>query len=99
MYPYNLGETGSETIEKNSVDEAIKDLFMKKIVLFNDNHNSFDHVILSLIEICGHHTTQAEQCAIIVHNNGKCEVKRGSIEELVPLVEALSDRDLTVEIQ
>jgi ATP-dependent Clp protease adaptor protein ClpS len=99
MYPYNLGETGTETIEKNSVDEAIKDLFMKKIVLFNDNHNSFDHVILSLIEICGHQMTQAEQCAIIVHNNGKCEVKRGSIEELVPLAEALSDRDLTVEIQ
>ena len=71
----------------------------KLLVLFNDDHNTFDHVIDSLVEICEHDPHQAEQCALITHFKGKCKVKNGPFEELKPLHEEMGHRDLTVEIQ
>lgn len=68
------------------------------VVLFNDNHNTFDHVIESLISTCGHDALQAEQCAMIVHFKGKCNVKSGSYDELAPIHQSLSEKDLTVEL-
>lgn len=68
------------------------------VVLFNDNHNTFDHVIECLVTTCGHDALQAEQCAMIVHFKGKCTVKSGEYDELAPMLKALSDRDLTVEL-
>ena len=56
------------------------------VVLFNDNHNTFDHVIDCLITTCGHDALQAEQCAMIVHFKGKCTVKTGSYDELAPFI-------------
>ena len=53
----------------------------KVILLFNDDVNSFDHVIDSLCKYCDHDSVQAEQCAWIVHNNGKCLVKKGTLSE------------------
>ena len=70
-----------------------------KIVLFNDDHNTFDHVIQMLMKVCGHDALQAEQCAVIVHFKGKCDVKHGSYEDLEPLCTALLEADLTAEIQ
>lgn len=70
-----------------------------KIVLFNDDHNTFDHVIEMLIKVCGHDSLQAEQCAVIVHFKGKCDVKHGSYEDLEPICTALLEADLTAEIQ
>lgn len=72
---------------------------LREIVLHNDDVNTFDHVILSLIEICDHDPIQAEQCAWIVHHNGKCSVKRGSFDELEPRCVALLDRGLSAAIQ
>jgi ATP-dependent Clp protease adaptor protein ClpS len=69
------------------------------LVLFNDNVNTFDWVIHCLVEICEHDSMQAEQCAFIVHNNGKCEVKNGSYEDLEPRCSALLERGLSAEIQ
>lgn len=69
------------------------------LVLFNDDHNTFDHVIDTLIDICEHDPLQAEQCALITHFKGKCEVKKGPFEELKPIHEQMGLRDLTVEIQ
>ncbi|MCE1168578.1 MAG: ATP-dependent Clp protease adaptor ClpS [Sphingobacteriia bacterium] len=71
----------------------------KELVLFNDEVNSFDHVISSLIDVCGHTVEQAEQCALLAHFKGKCGVKNGSFNELFPLFVELGNRDLTVEIQ
>ena len=68
------------------------------VVLFNDNHNTFDHVIECLISTCGHDALQAEQCAMIVHFKGKCNVKSGSYDELAPIHQSLSEKDLTVEL-
>ena len=71
----------------------------KEIILNNDDVNTFDHVIDCLIEICGHEPIQAEQCAHIVHYNGKCSVKRGTFDQLEPRCVALLDRGLSAEIR
>jgi len=71
----------------------------KLLVLFNDDHNTFDHVINTLIDLCEHDLVQAEQCALITHFKGKCSVKNGSFEDLKPIHEEMGRRDLTVEIQ
>ena len=69
-----------------------------ELVLFNDEVNTFDWVIVSLIEVCEHSLEQAEQCAIITHNKGKCGVKSGSYEELEPKCTSLLQRGLSAEI-
>lgn len=69
------------------------------LVLFNDEVNTFDHVIDSLVEVCKHERQQAEQCSIIVHYNGKCEIKKGAYFKLKPMQEALIERGLTVSIE
>lgn len=69
-----------------------------RLLLWNDDINTFDFVIDSLIEICGHTPEQAEQCTILVHYKGKCTVKQGAIEILEPMYQKLSARGLTVEI-
>jgi ATP-dependent Clp protease adaptor protein ClpS len=81
------------------LDEAIAALFNNTIVLYNDDVNSFEHVINCLVKYCEHAPMQAEQCAIIVHNNGKCGVKGGSMEELKPIAEALLENGLSVKIE
>ena len=69
-----------------------------QIVLFNDDVNTFDHVVETLIRVCGHTLEQAEQCSIIVHYKGKCTVKTGSYEELKPRCTQLLQADLSAEI-
>ena len=69
-----------------------------EIILFNDDVNTFDHVIATLIAVCEHTPEQAEQCALIVHYNGKCVVKSGSYAELEPKCLRLLDAGLSAEI-
>ena len=71
----------------------------KSIVLYNDNHNTFDWVINSLINVCDHHPEQATQCSFIVHYKGKCSVKEGSMDKLKPMKDALIDRGLNATIE
>ena len=84
---YTSGDT-DELVNENNL-----------LVLFNDDHNTFDHVIDALIECCEHDLQQAEQCALITHFKGKCGVKKGSFEDLKPIHKEMGRRDLTVEIQ
>ncbi|MBR4230101.1 MAG: ATP-dependent Clp protease adaptor ClpS [Bacteroidales bacterium] len=69
------------------------------LVLFNDDVHTFDYVIKALMDICRHTEEQAEQCAILVHCHGKCTIKHGSYETLLPMHTALLDKQLTSEIQ
>lgn len=71
----------------------------KQIILYNDEFNSFDFVIDSLIKVCKHEPLQAEQCTFLVHYKGKCSVKKGSYKELEPMCTALLERGLTAEIE
>lgn len=68
------------------------------ILLYNDDVNTFDHVIDSLCKYCDHDSVQAEQCAWIVHNNGKCLVKSGAYDDLLPICNALKDNGLSAQI-
>jgi ATP-dependent Clp protease adaptor protein ClpS len=85
-----------EEVELLELEELID---VKKIVLYNDDVNSFDFVIDQLVKFCKHEPVQAEQCAYIVHYSGKCHVKSGSWKELEPVCTALLDGGLTAEIQ
>jgi len=69
------------------------------IILYNDDFNTFDHVISCLVQICNHEVIQAEQCAWIVHTNGKCIVKTGEYKELEPLCTSLLDKGLSAIIE
>jgi ATP-dependent Clp protease adaptor protein ClpS len=69
------------------------------IIVFNDDVNSFDHVIDSFMKILNHSAVQAEQCAWIIHTKGKCKVKDGDYNELVPLCSAILDRGISADIQ
>ena len=69
-----------------------------EIILYNDDVNTFDHVINTLISVCDHTLEQAEQCSIIVHYKGKCTVRTGSYEELKPRCTQLLQADLSAEI-
>ena len=70
----------------------------KSLVLFNDDFNSFDHVIDCLVAICEHNPIQAEQCALITHFNGKCVIKNGDPKDLHFLKNDLGHYNLDVEI-
>ena len=69
-----------------------------EIVVFNDDVNTFDHVIETLIRVCSHTPEQAEQCSLIVHYNGKCTVKTGSFDKLKPQCTQLLEAGLSAEI-
>lgn len=69
-----------------------------EIVLYNDDVNTFDHVIETLIYACDHTAEQAEQCSIIVHYKGKCTVKTGAYEDLKPRCSKLLQAGLSAEI-
>jgi len=88
------------TIEKTQEDVLVEELVAinNEIVLFNDDVNTFDHVIDTLTRVCQHSSEQAEQCAILVHYKGKCTVKTGSFEELKPQCTQLLDAGLSAEI-
>lgn len=71
----------------------------KNLILYNDDHNTFDFVIETLIEVCDHDPVTAEQLTMIVHYKGKCTVRSGDMEELTPMSREMSDRGLTVSIK
>ena len=71
---------------------------VRHLILHNDDVHTFNYVIDSLIDICNHELCQAEQCAFIVHFNGKCDVKNGTYDMLHPLKDKLTSKGLSVTI-
>ena len=88
--------TIEKTREQTSILEAVD--VNNEIILYNDDVNTFDHVIDTLIKVCKHTSEQAEQCAILVHYKGKCTVKTGSFDELKPQCTQLLEAGLSAEI-
>ncbi|MBP9793584.1 MAG: ATP-dependent Clp protease adaptor ClpS [Flavobacterium sp.] len=88
------------TIEKTQVEtNVLEEVSVNhEIILYNDDVNTFDHVIDTLIRVCHHDELQAEQCAILVHYKGKCGVKTGSFDELKPQCSSLLEAGLSAEI-
>lgn len=88
-----------EIIEEEVIEIILKEEAVKALVLYNDDVNTFDWVIQCLVKVCGHNSLQAEQCAFIVHNNGKCVVKNGTFNKLKPLCESLLEKGLNAKIE
>jgi len=70
----------------------------KELVLFNDDVNTFEYVIETLIDVCGHDAYQAEQCALTAHYNGRCGIKSGPYDTLKPVYDEMTNRELIVSI-
>lgn len=88
--------TREKTLVETLLEEEV--LTQNEIVLFNDDVNTFDHVIDMLISACEHTSEQAEQCAILVHYKGKCTVKTGEYDDLKPRCSMLLNAGLSAEI-
>ncbi len=78
--------------------EAIEITEVKDLVVFNDDFNTFEHVIETLIRVCKHAPEQAEQCTWLIHHKGKCTVKNGSYDELNPFREAICEAGIDAKI-
>ncbi len=86
-------------IKEQEITETKKNTEEKKnLVVFNDDINTFDHVIHTLIEICGHSSEQAEQCTLIIHFKGKCAVKTGRTPDLVAMRNAICKKGISAEV-
>ena len=85
--------------EESSV-ETITELTPNfSLIVWNDELNSFDWVIETLIEVCEHSQEQAEQCAMLIHYKGKYAVKKGEYETLKPMCDAITDRGIGATIE
>lgn len=72
---------------------------LKTLIVYNDDVNTFDHVIKTLIDVCKHEPTQAEQCTLVIHYKGKCDVKSADFETLRPMCEAILERGISATIE
>ena len=89
--------SGTETKEIKKI--KIQTVVSYSLVLYNDDVNTFDHVINCLIRICCHDLIQAEQCAWLVHNRGKCNVKNGKLADLRKMLNSLTQSGLSAQIE
>lgn len=95
---YN-SKTRNREEEESDVLSAITGVADYELVLYNDDYNTFEHVINCLVKYCQHDIYQAEQCAWIVHTKGKCTIKSGEYSYLEPLCTALSEQGLSAQIE
>src|SRR5688500_11218030 len=95
----NYTSMGTQTMEEIDVD-VLTDLEKTyQIIVWNDDVNAFEWVIETLIEICGHTEEQAEQCALLIHTQGKYAVQQGEYDKLKPKVEAITDRGISATLE
>ncbi len=87
-----------QELERPFYDTEEITLDEKSIVVFNDDVNTFEHVIDTLIRVCKHSEEQAEQCTWLVHYKGKCAVKSGVFEILVPMKNAICEAGIDAKI-
>lgn len=89
---------GTKEKIQEEVDVLEQETSQHEIILHNDDVNTFDYVIDSLIDVCDHTLEQAEQCAVLVHYKGKCGVKTGAYEKLKPKCSKLQELGLSAEL-
>ncbi len=93
----NRPSTSEETLFEEDLATAITDPF--QLIVWNDEVNSFEWVIQTLVDVCQHTTEQAEQCAMIIHTQGKYGVKNGSYDDLKPMCDAITERGIGATIE
>ncbi len=85
-----------ETADTDTVTEISQGY---SLIVWNDEVNTFEWVIETLIKICKHNEEQAEQCAMLIHSQGKYAVKKGEYEVLKPMCDAITDRGIGATIE
>ena len=89
----------TETIVKEETLTLEEVLETSNLIVYNDEVNTFDWVIETLVSVCKHTFEQAEQCSMLVHYKGKASVKNGSMEELRPFKDAICERGINATIE
>lgn len=90
--------TATETLYQDDVLLLEETVEMRNLVVYNDDINTFDHVIDTLMDVCKHSQEQAEQCTYLIHYKGKCTVKLGAFEELAGMCTAIHDRGINADV-
>ena len=85
--------------EQEAIDVLEAEAVSHNLIVWNDEVNTFEHVINVLIKVCKHDKEQAEQCTILIHYKGKAQVKKGSYEKLKPMKEAILDAGINATIE
>ena len=89
--------TDYDILELEDVETLTVDPY--QLIVWNDDVNTFEWVIETLVDVCGHSYEQAEQCAYIIHFNGKYAVKKGSYENLRPKCDAILERGINATVE
>ena len=87
-----------EIVVQEEEEVILDDVKIYTLVVYNDDVNTFDYVIDTLMAYCGHTFEQAEQCTLLIHFKGKCEVKNGDFDELASIRTAITDRGISAEV-
>ncbi|MFC6998646.1 ATP-dependent Clp protease adaptor ClpS [Rufibacter roseus] len=88
----------TEILEQEDVLLLEETTDMRELVVYNDDVNTFEHVINTLVQVCRHTQEQAEQCTMLIHYKGKCTVKLGEFTELQTMCTAIHDRGISADI-
>ncbi len=96
-----MRNTNAATRTEEEIDVDVLTTFEKsyQIIVWNDEVNTFEWVIETLIDICNHTTEQAEQCAMIIHTKGKYAVQQGNYDNLKPKVDAITERGISATLE
>jgi ATP-dependent Clp protease adaptor protein ClpS len=89
----------TKTRESEQVDTLVDEESPLQLIVWNDEVNTFEHVIETLIEVCGHSQEQAEQCTLLIHFKGKCSVRNGDYDSLKPMCDAITERGIGATIE
>lgn len=85
--------------KEDELVEVLEDVTdVRDLMVFNDDVNTFDHVINTLVKVCKHSAEQAEQCAMIIHYKGKCSVKKGTLSDLKPMKDAICEAGIDAKV-
>jgi ATP-dependent Clp protease adaptor protein ClpS len=95
--PFTSDDTFTKSLEDTDLLTAVEDPM--ELIVWNDDHNTFEWVIETLVHVCGHNPEQAEQCAFFIHFQGKYAVKKGHYEELKPMCDQITDRGIGATIE
>ena len=86
-------------LETEETDTLVASPLGFSLIVWNDEVNTFEWVIETLIKVCGHSTEQAEQCALFIHTQGKYAVKKGDYDTLKPMCDAITERGIGATIE
>jgi len=95
----NIVNIGFKPQQDEETDVLTMHAFPYQLIVWNDEVNTFEWVIETLIEICNHSPEQAEQCALLIHTKGKYAVKQGNYDILKPMRDAITDRGIGATIE